>query len=803
MSSTSIIDEDLIRPGSDGVNVSSSLQSSSDDVSVEDGAPAAGSHSWLYASVATLWLTVLTFALFAPALLHGSYLGPYDITQSFGLGSVANVSVQNPMDMDQIRQSVPWVVFNWTQIHSGHLPLWNPYSGLGLPQLSDFLSSVLSLPMLVAYLLPLRFAFDTFLIVKFIIAGTGVLFLCRRVLGLDWMSATFAASVAELSGSFTGWAGWAMTGVICWYGWVLGAAILIIRGHHRFRWTLLLAIAVAFAIYGGHPESCLIMAVAAGVPLIFVVVARVRNKGWRPALKNIACLVAGIGAGGALAAPMLLPGSQLLPNSVDAGRAPYSALPWWNSVDLALSGYNGTPATHYVGSVNYYETAGYVGVIGLILAVLAVSVRWRQPLVRGLGIAAVVLFGIIYISPVAHLLGDLPVARVVAWTRSLIPMDLLLGVLAGIGLNVLLTSSHTKSVRRRFGLITALAAGWIAYMAFRNAAVQRTTFTLFTRGIRSPGIKWAGCEVAVALLAALAFARADRWFGPGSSWHVRRTPGAIRRIAISGVAITEILFLLFGTPNIVDSSTTGFVVTPAIKTLQAESSGLRVGFGPCENLKSVPDLGILDEANVAYQVSELIAYEPSLPLSYFASHPGLSEQAVTQSLGQWCPAMTDATVARHYGVSLILDYPDTPKPPGTISDGTLGGEEVFKVPGSGIVTIEPQGAPADSAQARRVTTSGADPTTVQFVTDAGSASTVYLHIGNFSGWTATIDGKPLALRTWATIQMAATVPPGRHVIVLHYEPRGFQAGVVLAVMAILAFGLIGGFGLYRRRRLAR
>ena len=66
-------------------------------------------------------------------------------------------------------------------------------------------------------------------VVRLVIAGTGALFL-GRAMRLGTVAATFAATVFEPSGAFTGWLGWVMGDTLCWLGWVLAAAVLLVRG---------------------------------------------------------------------------------------------------------------------------------------------------------------------------------------------------------------------------------------------------------------------------------------------------------------------------------------------------------------------------------------------------------------------------------------------------------------------------------------------------------------------------------------------------------------------------------------------
>jgi hypothetical protein len=748
----------------------------------------------LPAMVWTTWVALVALALLAPALAHGAKLGSYDIGETFGLGSVPGVIPHNSLAGDQVQEMAPWTYLNWLEVHSGHLPLWNPYSGLGLPQLFDWQSAGFSLPMLVAYAFPLRFAYDIVVIMRLIICGTGVLFFCRRALGLDWTSAAFAATVAELSGSFSGWSGWPMAGVFCWLGWIAGAVLLILRGQNRFRWVLLLALAVGCSVYGGHPESLVIMAAVLAMFVIVAAVAEIRRRGWRCVASATGSLVGAGVAGAALCAPLWLPGALTLRHTVQSGRSGYVPLPLHAAIDVALSGYFGYPTANstYFGPADYYEAAAFVGVLALMLAALAVAMRWRQPEVAAIGIVVVVLGLLAYSAQIADIVDRIPVVRLVGWTRGLIPLDLLLGVLAGIGLQSLHSTTNARCAARRFTLIAAVGSAAVLALAIHN-------FTYDLPGkegsARDRSIEWAALQAIVALVVAAALVIDRR--RKSASRHTPTRPMLVSYMALGVLVATVVVFLLAGTPNLWSSNHTGSILTSSEATLRREAAGDRVGYGACPSISSFsPALGILPESNIEVGISELGIYDPILPVDYSATYAALTHTpAIKPTTGNFCPSLTTATIARHYGVSLILEAAGAPAPAGAVRDGSIDGEDVYKVPGSGIVTIEPAGTAADSPAAHQIRTSGADPEVVHFTTDAAKTSTVYLHIGNFSGWTATIDGHPLRLRTWATIEMAATVPPGHHVITLHYDPKSFKAGeglFALGVAGLLVAGAVVG-----------
>ena len=223
-------------------------------------------------ALALLWLLIVGLALLTPALTKGDALGPYDYLTIWGLGSVAGTPIHNVVDSDLVQLFLPWTTLAWNQVHQGHLPLWDPYSLLGLPLAFNWQSAPFSLPALAGYLVPVRFAFDLALVVKLVLAGSGTFILCR-LLGVGIFSAAFAGTVYELSGAFSGWLGWSAAGVLALMGWTLAGVVLVFRGDRRG--IPLLATAIAFSIYGGYPEASLFLLIALGLFALTMIL-------WRP-----------------------------------------------------------------------------------------------------------------------------------------------------------------------------------------------------------------------------------------------------------------------------------------------------------------------------------------------------------------------------------------------------------------------------------------------------------------------------------------------------------------------------------------
>jgi hypothetical protein len=196
----------------------------------------------------------------------------------------------------------------------------------------------------------------------------------------------------------------------------------------------------------------------------------------------------------------------------------------------------------------------------------------------------------------------------------------------------------------------------------------------------------------------------------------------------------------------------------------------------------------LTEANSAYGVHEAAAYDGIVPKSYFTAYFDAVHRPVPADtgFGWYCPSMSSAGVARHFGAGYVLAEAGNPRPPGTVPVTTIEGEALYRVPGGGVVTTQPEGSPGDSATARVVPVEGSDPSSMRLTVSDKSPSVMYVHVTDLPGWHATIDGHSLSLHDWGGTMMAASIPSGHHVIVIRYMPAAFRYGVILAIVTAVA-----------------
>jgi hypothetical protein len=721
-----------------------------------------------------------------PALVHGTSLGSYDILQSTGLTKAPGVKIHNSSSLDQISLFIPWTNLVWTQVHQGHLPLWNPYSALGMPLAFNWESAPLSLPVLVGYLFPVRLAYTAQLVVTIVIAGSGV-YVLGKVLRLGILACMTAAIVFELSGPFVGLLGWALSSTMSWAGWVFAAVTLILRGEHRARAVALLAVVLAFAIYAGDPEGAVLLVLAAAVFVSATLLFRARPLGGSgPVLWPVFDVGLSVMAGVALAAPLILPGLQFSKGSNRSFVGPAltpKGLPPSQLLHLIFQGFDGLPLVHneWFGVSAYEATCAYVGVTVLVLAATAIVVRWRRPEVRSMALVAVAMAPLVFVPPFVRFL-DSSVTRIY-WIFALAPMAFALAVLAGMGMDVLVTSHREPRVRRVLGIGFAAMAVLLGILWL----TARRGLTPLQATIRSHSFLWPTVEVLVGLVVVWMLARA-----PARN-RARPDTAAIVTGSVAGSVLLAVVtgFLIASGAPLFSSSSQYPTSAPAVTSLQRAVGTSVVGFGASPSFPS--SMGIMVNDNLLYDVQEFAVYDPLVPHRYFSL-----DKTQTNRLSEYedifSPVITSIRAARLYGIGFVLEPHAVPGPEGSVFVRRLGDEDLYRVPGAAaatLVALQQNGSlPGRYTNGTPVTVAHPSPNVWRMVTHGTTQRVLRLRLSNVPGWYATIDGKPVDIRPFAGIMLQVRVPAGRHVVELHYWPKTFSVGIIVALCGVVGLALL-------------
>jgi hypothetical protein len=735
----------------------------------------------------------------SPALKDGGSFGGFDYdTTLTSLGTGLYQVIHSVTNGDAVSQMISWNTLDWRAIHAGHFPLWNDYSGLGMPEFLNFESGVLSLPDLVSYAVPLRFAFLVVVFVKLLIAGTGTYAWCRA-LRLGSLAATFGGVTFMLAGAFSSWVTWPLTDVVAWVGWICCFAILAYRTRGRLRHVAGLAVAVAFSIYGGFPEANIMVVLVLGVVVLVLGLAGLARRA-RPDGKGVAGVVGGALLGGILSAPLWFPGLQVIAQSHRESEGNYVGLPL-KALPLTFSqGYFGMPFLGHgafeLSNWNYYETVSYVGVVAVVLVLVAFATSIRRPIVLALGVALVCTLAATYepatFHPFESIVDQLGQLSDVRFERMRVLTALLVAVVGAVGIDRVRVAPSGRAVRRgvfvavgvMLAVLVATAAGSVLGDLPRALAHQH---------LRSLLVPFASLAGAAVLLAVAVGVRRGG----------RALPPQLVRGATGGLVALQGAVLFFAGVGIASYSHAFYPATTAETHLEAIVGNGLIGLdggndvSSGDGVREFEHLGLYPEVNIGYKLRFFTIHDPVLPQAYFATWPDAAARPKPGGVALFVPDIDTADLARRYGVNFILVKPGLPAPAGTTFVTTLAGERLYRVPGAARFSF--------SGGAARVESVRGSATTGWTITTRGrAAAELVLRVTATAGWHVSIDGVSAPLRTVEGVLQAVRVPAGTHVVRFSYLPSRLVVATALAGAAggvfLVVWVVIGARERNRKRK---
>lgn len=364
---------------------------------------------------------------------------------------------------DLAMQFIHWRQFGFSQMRSGHFPLWNPYVYCGVPFFGGFQSALLYPPNLIFLILPLRAAINWSIALHLFLGGLFMV-LWARHRGLCPLACVFSGMLFMFCGAhfLHIYAGHLPN--LCSMAWV-PLLLLAIDGFSARRtagWCLVGIFAVALQLLAGHPQYFFYTFIAAAIYCCFSVVRTQRR--WQ----FLAGVILFYAAATSLGAMQVLAGLEAASESVRGRPTPFDfassfAFPPENFLTLIAPGILGY-MDHYWGRWQPWEMSLFVGVTGLVLAIYG-AIRGDPDRRRGLVWMTLILLVLAMgrYTPVYGLLYDwLPLfGRFRGICKFIFPASLFIILLAGVGLDHL----HRH---RRLGvaLPIALSACALLLLAF-------------------------------------------------------------------------------------------------------------------------------------------------------------------------------------------------------------------------------------------------------------------------------------------------------------------------------------------------
>ncbi|HEY6230122.1 MAG TPA: hypothetical protein VIW64_02550, partial [Pyrinomonadaceae bacterium] len=344
---------------------------------------------------------------------------------------------------DGILQNVPFRVAAAQMIKSGFLPLWDPYIFSGMPLLAAAQPGILY-PLNWFYLIFSPAAATNLMVVSsYMVAGLGAYLYARRI-DTSISGSLLTALVWQFSGALVGQIAHINivhnSAMLPWLLWSIEAYAQTAK----LKRGALIAGLLALQFFAGHQQT---FAYSLILIAAYVVTMALSNERLRKRyLSTLVFIVAGL----MLAAVQILPTFELLRNSLRATATydffisfsmPRRFVLTWLAPYVMGGGDGRLFAAPYVGPPFYQEMIGYVGLLAIMLALIAVLIKrdtqtkfWAIIAVLGFllalgGYLPLSFYKLIYHVPVLNLF------RVPA--RHLMEVDFAIAVLAGRGLTIL------------------------------------------------------------------------------------------------------------------------------------------------------------------------------------------------------------------------------------------------------------------------------------------------------------------------------------------------------------------------------
>jgi hypothetical protein len=794
-------------------------------------------------ATAALVYALLAVILYAPSLLPGRTL-----TGSDYLWTAAPWAAERPPDVqpfgsnfeliDAAVQFQPWL--RYTRKRLPNVPLWNPHSAAGRPYLGNSQSAVLSPFSLPAYVLPFWWSLGVIAVLKVFVAAFGT-YLLARALAMRFAGAMMAGLVFGFSLFFLVWIAWPLSSVWAFLPWLLLLTERLIRRPTALAASGLAAV-VALQFFGGHPESSFhLLATTAAFFVLRVVV--LRRAGELPVLVRPALVfAAALAAGACLAAVVMVPFLELLIRSSDPDvRAAFSqlALPRRYLLGFTLYEYWGR-ATHASVGAFSQERALYAGALPLALAACAVVVRPSWQRVAVAAFAALMLAIVVGVPPLPDLAGHIPLVKTGNHLRLVIIMLLCLALLAGWGLDDLMTQPLPRA-----RVVFAIAVGLLVLPVVVLAARGELSRGLAGRAIEIAwGFAWPSPPADGDTLTAIRMGSLVVWLtfmGLGVALLLARV-----RLGLAATAFAVLALLLtagdlfkagMGATPAIATDQARQVSTPGLEYLQSRRPNRFVGLGRPLGPSPIPP-----NTAVTWSLNDIRSYDQPVEERY----DRLWRRAILDG-GPTDNPTTNARLTRAalpaFRLLSVTDIAQDPAEP-QVRDPRLpvaydrSDLRVYANPGAlprvGLVDAQ-RVAPLDDEQLAAVLDPGFDGRRVvvtpaplpglgstpgpgeagaarivsyepeRVVVDVDSrrpAAELVLTDLHYPGWKATVDGEPTDLHRVDYLLRGASVPAGRHRVEFRYEPLAWRVGWIISILTLAGLAGVVAVAL-RRRRTAR
>jgi hypothetical protein len=797
---------------------------------------------------AAVFFVLLSLLMFAPGLVPGRVMSASDLLWSATPWQPESPPGVKPLgsnhdQADSVQVFAPFL--EATRERLPDVPLWNPSLMGGRPYLADMQSAVFSPFNVPGYLMSPERAAALSAALKLFVAAFGM-FLLARALGMRFGGALAAGVVFGLSLWMVTWVTWPTVSVWAWLPWMCMFADLLLRRPGPLPFAGV-AVVVALQFFGGHPESCFHVLIAATAFWIIRLVS-LRPAGAGAVARRVAVFGLALAAGTALAAAALIPFFELLAHSADVEARSYLGSSHQAPrylLGLFLDDYWGRPTrVSLVFPSAMEERAYYLGALALMLGVAGLVLRPTPQRIAGALGGAAALAVATGLPPLFDVVSRLPAFDTSHNSRLAIVFVFAASLLAGWGLDELAqTPAAPRRARLVVGLCLALLVAPLLLMALEGTlGLERLGRALeLAWGFADPEPGEPAREQVVRLASLL------EWLvlAAGAAALVAlRLRGRLAGGAFAALAVALLVLDLFkagmGWNPAITTQNARPPATPAIRFLQARVPERFVGLDSQTKQwlpnPLTPDLamrfGLLDARGYDYPVERryerlwhryiasnqtcLYAFCPQSASSRPEALRALGLLGVTHLLQNPAdPPLdraglsvayegSDARITRNanalpraFVVARQAVAPDDNAALELVMAKTtpLRSVAVTEEPVPGLRAGSGAGQPAGEA---RITVD--EPERVEAEVRAREDAMLVVTDSFFPGWKASLDGQDAEVRRVDYLLRGVAVPAGSHHVELRYQPLTWRLGWITSALAALALCVVIVLGRRRRGR---
>lgn len=366
---------------------------------------------------------------------------------------VAGVPFKNGLLSDIVSIIYPWRIYGIELLKRGIWPLWIPQALAGVPLLANFQSGLFYPFNLLFLIFSNITAWSFYIILQPILAGI-FCFLFFKNLKLSKLSALIGSIIFAFSGFFMVWLEYGIVGHAGLWSPLVLLTIDKILAKNSFVWLIIGVLSIGFSILAGYPQISAFLILVAFLYATYQLISRQETYEKKSVVFIFFIFILGI----LLSAVQLVPGWELWQLSLRSGDPTAAAFnyglnPLKNLILLFAPDFYGNPATgNFWGWGAYNESASYVSIAGLFLAVIALFGSLKNKTLfffKGLLVFSLLM---VFTNPFSNFIYSLRLPILVSSSagRLLFLVDFSLAVLAAFGIESIVTQ---KKIRRYFTLI--------------------------------------------------------------------------------------------------------------------------------------------------------------------------------------------------------------------------------------------------------------------------------------------------------------------------------------------------------------